>query len=98
MVFILWLSHTNSPVIGPESSSSSFFVFSTEFGMIFKLGSKNEVRRCESIQTLSLTLCRQKFRFLGSAGRTTPTGGSWWRGRQRMGEAQGPIRSRGGDA
>ena len=31
-------SPTNSPVIGPERSSQSFFVFSTEFGMIFKMG------------------------------------------------------------
>jgi hypothetical protein len=28
-------SPTNSPVIGPESSSQLFFVSSTEFGMIF---------------------------------------------------------------
>ena len=32
-------SPTNSPVIGPERSSQSFFVFSTEFGMTFKSGS-----------------------------------------------------------
>jgi hypothetical protein len=31
-------SPTDSPVIGPESSSESFFVFSTEFGMILKMG------------------------------------------------------------
>ena len=29
---------TNSPVIGLESSSQLFFVSSTEFGMIFKMG------------------------------------------------------------
>ena len=31
-------SPTHSPVIGSENSSQSFFVSSTEFGMIFKVG------------------------------------------------------------